>query len=217
MSNLYCLYHLREIPLVSRILDIREGSDVAERIQVPIPNLQDGGFLRQSVRQVLELDGPAGDPDGELLVEELGGDEQVALAGPGPELHHVLEADPGLLQAAPPVRLVEQALGVGLAQLLGRHGPTKTERRRDAAAAEAGGTGRGETDIERGIKNEAPREKDSTSEAFIGGRKKWVGAEQGDGWKWRGKARAFSVSEKLTMLCGFPLLLCFFEIGRAHV
>lgn len=137
MSNLYSPYHLREILLISRGLDFGEGPDIAERFQVPIPYLQDSRFLRQPIRQVLELDSPPRNPDGKLLVEELSRDQQIAVAGPGPELHHVLQADPRLLQAAPSVDLVDQALGVGLAHLLSRHGPMSEPR---SEYGETGGT-----------------------------------------------------------------------------
>lgn len=81
-------------------------------------------------------------------MEELGGDQQVALAGPGPELHHVLQADPGLLQAAPSVHLVDEALGVALAELLSRHGPTSEPRSEYGETGGGSNAERGETDIE---------------------------------------------------------------------
>lgn len=72
--------------------------------------LQDSRFLRQTIGEVLKLNSPPGNPNGELLVEELRRDEQVLVSGFGPKLHHVPQAHPILLHATPPVHLLYQAL-----------------------------------------------------------------------------------------------------------
>jgi hypothetical protein len=69
-------------------------------------DLEDGGLVGEAEGQVLELERAARDADGELLVQELGGEQEVALRGARSELHHVPQAHPRLLQARPPPDLL---------------------------------------------------------------------------------------------------------------
>ncbi|RRT39730.1 hypothetical protein B296_00041230 [Ensete ventricosum] len=113
--------------------------------------LQDGGFVGQAEGQGLQFDGPAGDPHGELLVEELRREEEVLLGGAGAELHHVAQAHPGLLHASPALHLVGQRLGERLRRFFHRHG-------REYQTDEAGGGGPESEGIDRGWEEEEERE-----------------------------------------------------------
>lgn len=53
--------------------------------------------MGQAVGEGLKLYSSASDPNGKLLVEELGGNEEISGCGSGPEFHHVTEADASLL------------------------------------------------------------------------------------------------------------------------
>lgn len=128
-------------------------------------------------------------------MEELGGDQQVALAGPGPELHHVLQADPGLLPAAPSVHLVDEALGVALAELLSRHGPTSEPGREYGETGGGSNAARGETDIEKPRTATPPTQGSQVPSKYKQEERKRVQANPEEGWKWSEKAGALRLQE----------------------
>ena len=96
-------------------------------------NLEDGWLVGEAEGERLEVERAARDADGELLVQELRGEEQGPLRGPRPELHHVAEADPGLAHGAPPRHLLGHRA---------RHGLRRHRRRRAPSVSPATG-GRG--------------------------------------------------------------------------
>jgi hypothetical protein len=69
-------------------------------------DLEDCWLVGEAEGEVLELQCTARDAGGELLVQELGGEQQVALRGARTKLHHVPQAHPRLLQARPPPNLL---------------------------------------------------------------------------------------------------------------
>lgn len=68
--------------------------------------LEDGGLAGEAEGEGLELERAARDPDWELLLQELRGEQQVPFRGARPELHHVAQAHPRLLHAPPPPHLL---------------------------------------------------------------------------------------------------------------
>ncbi|MCH1921709.1 hypothetical protein L9G15_20105, partial [Shewanella sp. A3A] len=56
------LDHLRKSELVVPIPHFWKVSDVAERVQVPIPHLEDGGLAGEAEGEGLELERAARDP-----------------------------------------------------------------------------------------------------------------------------------------------------------
>ena len=64
-------------PLVVRVLHLRKPPQVGERADVPVSDLEDVGLGREAVRQVFELGDAVGEADWELVVEELGREEEL--------------------------------------------------------------------------------------------------------------------------------------------
>ena len=68
---------VRERALVVRVFNLGEAPQVGERADVPVADLEDVGLGGEAVGEVFELGDAVGEADGELVVEELGREEEL--------------------------------------------------------------------------------------------------------------------------------------------
>jgi hypothetical protein len=79
MARVDVLQQAREGDLVRGVADAREGAQLLERLDVPVADLEDVRLGGEAVGQVFELGDAVCEADGELVVQELGGENQLAL------------------------------------------------------------------------------------------------------------------------------------------
>lgn len=85
--------------------------------------LKNGRFKGEAIGEGFELESTTSDANGEFLVKELSGEEEIARSGFGAEFRHVPQADPCLLHTTPFLDLLYQSPRERLTRLLlRRHG-----------------------------------------------------------------------------------------------
>ena len=88
----------------------------------PPSHLEHVPLGRQAVRQVLQFRHPVRQPDGQLVVQELGRQAELALDRVGPEIQHVLQRHARLLFEGAREDVVHDGAGDGVHQAGGRPG-----------------------------------------------------------------------------------------------
>jgi len=127
---------VRKARLVLLRADRGKRAQLGERLDVPVAHLQHLRLGRQAVGKVFELGDAVREAHGQLPVQELGRERELARDGRAAKVEHVLERDARLLLEGVREDVVDQGAGdaVGEAHAAGRGG-----RR----GGDGGGGGRG--------------------------------------------------------------------------